>query len=97
MVRHTPGPAMTPARHPDPHPVRGPADKPLARALVWLRRDLRVDDHADPLAELERLEAVSRERFVHFARFFATRADAGGTWDRSVIEAALAQVPPPGR
>jgi uncharacterized Ntn-hydrolase superfamily protein len=59
--------------------------------------DLRVDDHADPLAELERLEAVSRERFVHFATFFATRADAGGTWDRSVIESALAQVPPPGR
>jgi uncharacterized Ntn-hydrolase superfamily protein len=59
--------------------------------------DLRVDDHADPLAELERLEAVSRERFVHFARFFATRADAGGTWDRSVIESALAQLPPPGR
>jgi deoxyribodipyrimidine photo-lyase len=23
-----------------------PADKPLARALVWLRRDLRTDDHA---------------------------------------------------
>ena len=23
-----------------------PADKPLGRALVWLRRDLRVDDHA---------------------------------------------------
>ena len=22
------------------------ADKPLDRALVWLRRDLRVDDHA---------------------------------------------------
>jgi uncharacterized Ntn-hydrolase superfamily protein len=59
--------------------------------------DLRVDDHADPLAELERLEAVSRERFVHFSTFFATRADAGGTWDRSVIESALAQVAPPGR
>jgi uncharacterized Ntn-hydrolase superfamily protein len=53
--------------------------------------DLRVDDHADPLAELERLEAVSRERFVHFARFFATRADPGGTWDRTVIDAAIAR------
>ncbi|RPH43123.1 MAG: DUF1028 domain-containing protein [Burkholderiales bacterium] len=52
--------------------------------------DLRVDDHADPLAELERLEAVSRERFVHFATFFATRANPGGTWDRAVIDAALA-------
>jgi deoxyribodipyrimidine photolyase len=37
---------MTPARHPPSHPAQGPADKPLARALVWLRRDLRVDDHA---------------------------------------------------
>jgi uncharacterized Ntn-hydrolase superfamily protein len=51
--------------------------------------DLRVDDHADPLAELERLEAVSRERFVHFARFFATRASPGGVWDREFINAEI--------
>ncbi len=50
--------------------------------------DLRVDDHPDPLAELERLEAVSRERFVHFAQFFATRASPG-VWDREVINAAI--------
>jgi len=50
---------------------------------------LRVDDHADPLAELERLEAVSRERFVHFARFFATKDDPSGTYDRDVINAAI--------
>lgn len=53
--------------------------------------DLRVDDHADPLAELERLEAVSRERYVHFAQFFATREQPAGVWDRSVIEAAVVQ------
>jgi uncharacterized Ntn-hydrolase superfamily protein len=57
--------------------------------------DLRVDDHADPLAELARLEAVSRERFVHFATFFATRANPGGTWDRAVIDAALAALATP--
>jgi uncharacterized Ntn-hydrolase superfamily protein len=51
--------------------------------------DLRVDDHSDPLAELERLEQVSRERFVHFAKFFATRDKPGGVFDRSVIEAAI--------
>jgi len=51
--------------------------------------DLRVDDHADPLAELQRLEAVSRERFVHFARFFATRASPGGVWDREFINAEI--------
>lgn len=53
--------------------------------------DLRVDDHPDPLAELERLERVSHERFVHFAKFFATRDKPGGTWDRSVIDAAIAR------
>lgn len=50
---------------------------------------LRVDDHPDPLAELERLEAVSRERFVHFRRFLPTRANPGGTFDRAVIEAGI--------
>ncbi len=53
--------------------------------------DLRVDDHADPLAELARLERVSRERFVHFAKFFATRDTPGGVWDRAVIEAEIAR------
>jgi uncharacterized Ntn-hydrolase superfamily protein len=50
---------------------------------------LRVDDHPDPLAELERLEAVSRERYVHFRRFLPTRANPGGTFDRGVIEAGI--------
>ncbi len=54
--------------------------------------DLRVDDHPDPLAELERLEVVSRERFVHFARFFATRSEPGGVWDRRIIEAEIARL-----
>ena len=53
--------------------------------------DLRVDDHADPLAELARLEQVSRERFVHFAKYFATRDRPGGVWDRAVIEAGIAR------
>jgi uncharacterized Ntn-hydrolase superfamily protein len=53
--------------------------------------DLRVDDHADPLAELERLETVSRERFVHFARFLPTQASPAGVYDRDVIEAGIAR------
>jgi uncharacterized Ntn-hydrolase superfamily protein len=36
--------------------------------------DFRVDDHPDPLAELERLEQVSRERFA-YARLFSPRRD----------------------
>ena len=53
--------------------------------------DLRVDDHVDPLAELDRLERVSHERFVHFAKFFATREQPGGVWDRATIDAAIAK------
>lgn len=54
--------------------------------------DLRVDDHADPLAELARLEAVSRERFVHFRRFLPTRERPAGIYDRNVIEAEIARM-----
>jgi uncharacterized Ntn-hydrolase superfamily protein len=53
--------------------------------------DLRVDDHPEPLAELARLEQVSRERFVHFAKFLARRDWPGGVWDRAIIEAEIAR------
>lgn len=52
--------------------------------------DIRVDDHADPLAELTRLEAVSRERFVHFRQFLPSRANPAGVFDRATIEAGIA-------
>src|SRR4051812_3920076 len=55
----------------------------------WSDLDLRVDDHADPLSELERLEAVSRERWVHFRRFLPTRQNPGGVTDRTIIDAAV--------
>ena len=44
----------------------------------WSDLDLRVDDHTDPLAELERLEQVSRERWVHFRPFLPTRKNPAG-------------------
>jgi uncharacterized Ntn-hydrolase superfamily protein len=50
---------------------------------------LRVDDHAEPLAELRRLYGVSRGRAAAFAKFYATRANPSGVWDRSVIEAEV--------
>ncbi len=53
--------------------------------------DLRVDDHAEPLAELRRLYAKSQERFAIFRRFFATRANPAGTFDRAIIDAAIAK------
>jgi len=57
----------------------------------WPDLNLRVDDHAEPLAELERLESVSRERFVHFMRMLPRRNDRVGITDRQIIESKLAQ------
>jgi uncharacterized Ntn-hydrolase superfamily protein len=57
----------------------------------WPDLDLRVDDHLDPLAELERLERVSRERFVHFIRFLPSRRDRVGVTDRGVVESEIAK------
>jgi uncharacterized Ntn-hydrolase superfamily protein len=55
----------------------------------WPDLDLRVDDHVDPLAELERLEMVSRERFVHFMRILPSRRDRVGLTDRDVVESKI--------
>jgi uncharacterized Ntn-hydrolase superfamily protein len=55
----------------------------------WSALDLRVDDHADPLSELERLERVSRERWVHFRKFLPTRKNPGGITDRAIIDAGI--------
>ena len=51
--------------------------------------DLRVDDHAEPLHELARLEAVARERWVHFRPFLPTRKNPAGITDRAVIDATI--------
>ncbi len=56
----------------------------------WSALDLRVDDHSDPLAELERLERVSRERWMAFRKFLPTRQNPAGITDRAIIEAAVA-------
>ena len=53
--------------------------------------DLRVDDHADPLAELARLESVARERWVHFRRAMPSRASPSGITDRAELEALIAR------
>jgi uncharacterized Ntn-hydrolase superfamily protein len=57
----------------------------------WSDLDLRVDDHAEPLAELDRLERVSRERWMIFRRFLPSRRDPVGTTDRAIIEQEIAR------
>jgi len=55
----------------------------------WPALDLRVDDHPDPLAELERPEQVSRERWAHFRRFLPSRENPAGITDRATIDAGV--------
>jgi len=55
----------------------------------WSDLDLRVDDHSDPLAELERLEQVSRERWVNFRNYLPTRKNPAGITDRDTIDAGI--------
>jgi uncharacterized Ntn-hydrolase superfamily protein len=53
--------------------------------------DLRVDDHAEPLLELQRLYDVSLERFQPFIACLAGRHDPVGELERGRIEARIAQ------
>ena len=53
--------------------------------------DLRVDDHAEPLAELTRLESIARERWVHFRRFMPSRENPSGLVDRASLDEAIAK------
>lgn len=48
--------------------------------------DLRVDDHDNPFAELQRLHAKSLERFQPFAQCLPTRERPAGELDRARIE-----------
>jgi uncharacterized Ntn-hydrolase superfamily protein len=70
--------------------------KQAAALLIHTTEDypslsLRVDDHAEPLAELRRLYAASLEHFQPFVACLATRANPAGITDRAVIEAEIAR------
>jgi uncharacterized Ntn-hydrolase superfamily protein len=52
--------------------------------------DLRVDDHSDPLAELERLEGVARQSWVHFRRVLANRKEPHGLLDKAAADTRIA-------
>ena len=53
--------------------------------------DIRVDDHPDPLAELARLEGVSRGRYLQYRKMMPSRADPAGVTDRAEIERRIAE------
>jgi len=52
--------------------------------------NLRVDDHADPLAELRRLYEKAHERFVPYLKCSPSKAQPWGVLDRAVIEQTIA-------
>lgn len=58
--------------------IQGDEDRP--------ELDLRVDDHVDPLTELQRLLDVSRQRYQPFVACLAGRHDPVGVTDRAEIE-----------
>lgn len=66
-----------------------------AALMIWTTEEypaasLRVDDHADPLAELARLADVGHQRLFHYVKFMPTRTDPDGTLEREAIEAGIA-------
>jgi uncharacterized Ntn-hydrolase superfamily protein len=52
---------------------------------------LRVDDHAEPLAELRRLYDKAHERFVPYLKCSPSKARPCGIYDRAVIEQEIAR------
>ena len=52
--------------------------------------NLRVDDHAEPLAELRRLYDKAHERFVPYLKCSPSKARPWGIWDRTLIEQEIA-------
>jgi uncharacterized Ntn-hydrolase superfamily protein len=53
--------------------------------------DLRVDDHAEPLAELKRLYEKAHERFVGYLTCSPSKANPWGIFDRQEIEKRIAE------
>ncbi len=51
--------------------------------------DIRVDDHVEPIVELQRLYATSLERYQPFIACLAGRHDPVGVIDRAEIEARI--------
>jgi uncharacterized Ntn-hydrolase superfamily protein len=74
--------------------------KQSAALLVYSAEDysdlsLRVDDHAEPLAELKRLYEKAHERFIPYLRCSPSKARPWGVLDRQVIEEEIARFKKP--
>jgi uncharacterized Ntn-hydrolase superfamily protein len=72
----------------DRHGIRSAALVVFAQD-EWSKLDLRVDDHPDPIAELERLNRVSHQEWTTYRRFVPTRSNPVGETDLAVIDGAI--------
>ena len=66
-------------------------DKRIQGAQDYPELELRVDDHPEPLDELQRLHDKSLERYQPFIACLATRERPAGELERSRIEAHIEQ------
>jgi uncharacterized Ntn-hydrolase superfamily protein len=55
----------------------------------WPSLSIRVDDHSEPLQELERLERISKDEWVAFRRMMPTRERPSGITDPLMIQTTL--------
>ena len=60
-------------------------------AEPYTRLDIRVDDHAEPLDELDRLYEVAKERSIPFSVAYPTRERPYGITDRDYLEDVIEQ------
>jgi uncharacterized Ntn-hydrolase superfamily protein len=70
--------------------------KQSAALLIFSKEEyadlsLRVDDHAEPLAELKRLYEKAHERFVGYLTCSPSKASPWGIFDRQEIEKRIAE------
>ena len=74
--------------------------KQSAALLVFSKEEyadlnLRVDDHAEPLAELRRLYQKAHERFIPYLSCSPSKARPAGVYDRAVLEQEIARYKKP--
>jgi len=74
--------------------------KQSAALLVYTKEEyadlnLRVDDHAEPLAELKRLYEKAHERFIPYLTCSPSKARPAGIFDRARIEEEISRYKKP--